>query len=175
MSKAMEKAVSNHPVNEIEWIHFSELKANDYNPNRVAPPEMDLLKQSLLEDGWTIPIVIRPDKEIVDGFHRYLLVKDDEDIRALTSGFMPCTTLKLNGDRSHQMMATVRYNRARGTHYVVDMSKLVRALIDDHGMTHEDLKERLGMEEPEIERMYQRGKMAKRGSKDGYDKGWVPG
>ena len=64
------------PINKVEWLNTSELKANDYNPNHVAPIELKLLKISLIEDGWTQPVVIRENNEIVDGFHRWMLCKE---------------------------------------------------------------------------------------------------
>ena len=72
---------NNQPINKVEWIKSEELKANDYNPNHIPPPELKLLKTSIIADGWTQPIVVREDNEIVDGFHRWVLSCKDKDIK----------------------------------------------------------------------------------------------
>jgi hypothetical protein len=46
------------PVDFVKWVQADEVKANDYNPNSVASPEMALLETSILEDGYTQPIVV---------------------------------------------------------------------------------------------------------------------
>ena len=76
----------NQPINAVEWIETDKLKANDYNPNHIPPPELKLLKTSIMCDGWTQPIVIRENNEIVDGFHRWTLASTDKDISNLTEG-----------------------------------------------------------------------------------------
>jgi ParB-like chromosome segregation protein Spo0J len=74
----MKQGIDKQPVNQVQWIDRNELNANDYNPNYVAPPELELLKTSIKEDGWTQPIVILQDKTIVDGFHRWTVSADPE-------------------------------------------------------------------------------------------------
>ena len=112
-----------HPINKVAWIESGVLSANSYNPNQVFPPEMDLLKQSLLEDGWTQPLVIREDMEIVDGFYRWLLVKQDPEVSDLTGGLVPVVFLQ-NISKRHQIMSTIRHNRARGAHGLLKMQIL---------------------------------------------------
>lgn len=160
------------PIHNVVWVDRNELRANDYNPNFVAPPELDLLKTSILEDGWTQPIVARDDGEIVDGFHRWL-ISADIDVAALTGGMVPVVYL-VDAPIEHQMMATVRHNRARGAHAVIKMADMVSALIDDHGMTIEQVRDLLGMDPEETERLYEHGNMTKRGSAEQFSKGWVP-
>ena len=80
------------PLDNIQWINREELSPNGYNPNRVAPPELKLLKLSILEDGWTQPIVINPDKTIVDGFHRWT-VSGHKEIFDLTGGLVPVVVI----------------------------------------------------------------------------------
>ena len=115
------------PVSSVEWTDPKTLRANFYNPNHVAPPELELLKLSILEDGWTQPIVAREDGEIVDGYHRFYLATHDREVAALTKGMVPVVRLtpRSNAD---QMMSTIRHNRARGTHGVLKMADIVRRL-----------------------------------------------
>lgn len=167
------KGIACQPVSAVEWVEGAQLKANNYNPNKVAPPEMRLLKQSLLEDGWTQPIVARADGEIVDGFHRFTLGTTDPQIMAMTGGLVPVVRLAPN-DAAHQMMSTVRHNRARGTHAVLRMAEIVRALIDEGKVPEADIMKRLGMEDEEVERLYDSGGMIKRGRAAEFNKGWVP-
>tara|TARA_R110000744_G_scaffold72668_7_gene145763 strand:+ start:2389 stop:2907 length:519 start_codon:yes stop_codon:yes gene_type:complete len=138
------------PVNSIKWIQRDKLKPNNYNPNYVAPPELKLLKISIIEDGWTQPIVITPDYEIIDGFHRWT-VSDDKKIREMTDGKVPVVITKPQ-DRKSQQMATIRHNRARGKHAVINMAEIISEMVDD-GTSLEEISERLQMEKEEIIRL----------------------
>ena len=163
------------PVAAVRWLPATQLTANDYNPNHVAPPEMELLKVSILEDGWTQPIVARPDGyhyTIVDGFHRWTLAMTDPEVAALTDGYVPVVFLTSTPDS--QRMSTIRHNRARGAHYVIRMAEIVADLKDRYGLSDAEIERRLGMEPEEIDRLYDRGTMVERGSKDTFSKGWVP-
>jgi ParB-like chromosome segregation protein Spo0J len=138
------------PLNEINWIDRNLLKPNNYNPNKVAPPELKLLKISILEDGWTQPIVINPDMTIVDGFHRWT-VSGHKEIFELTDGKVP-TVMVHPKDKSQQQMATIRHNRARGTHGVLEMSNIVTDMVNE-GMSGDEIMKRLMMEKEEVVRL----------------------
>ena len=138
------------PLSEINWIDRNLLKPNNYNPNKVAPPELKLLKISILEDGWTQPIVINPDMTIVDGFHRWT-VSGHKEIFELTDGKVP-TVMVHPKDAAQQQMATIRHNRARGTHGVLEMSNIVTDMVKD-GITGEEIMKRLMMEKEEVVRL----------------------
>lgn len=170
---AAKPGIENQPLNVVEWVDAKTLRANHYNPNKVAPPEMDLLKISILEDGWTQPIVARPDGEIVDGFHRYTLGSTDPDVGALTGLLVPVVRLR-GADLAHQMMSTIRHNRARGTHRVIRMADIVRALAKDHALSEEEIMRRLGMEDEEVERLIDASGMTVRGRAEEFGTGWVP-
>ena len=159
------------PVNKVTWVHRSMLHCNNYNPNHVAPIEMELLKISILEDGWTQPIVVTGN-EITDGFHRWLC-SDIPEIYAMTEGFVPVVYRKDNGI-AKQKQATVRHNRAGGTHGVLEMATLVQTLIDEDGMTPDQVMQELMMDEEECERLYDKGGMTMRAGKTEFNKGWVP-
>jgi ParB-like chromosome segregation protein Spo0J len=161
------------PVAMVEWVHRDTLQANSYNPNHVSPIEMTLLKISILEDGWTQPIVIRVSGEVVDGFHRWLCSAEPE-IRAMTDGMVPVVRLR-EVDKDHQIMSTIRHNRARGTHAVLKMADIVRDLIDEEHMSYAEVQRFLQMEWEEVDRLYDRGGMLKRASKPEFNTGWVPG
>ena len=148
------QTITNQPVNAVRWVHRDTLRANNYNPNRVAPPELDLLEISILEDGWTQPIVINEHNEIVDGFHRWT-VSGRLKVYARTDGKVPVVQLapKSEADR---MMATIRHNRARGTHAVLEMSRIVQTMIERDKLSMEEIAERLQMEEEEVIRLASR-------------------
>lgn len=139
------------PVSNVKWLHRSGLKANDYNPNRVAPPELDLLEISILEDGWTQPIVINPDMTIVDGFHRYT-VSARKSLMEKFKGFVP-TVMTTPKDHASQMMATIRHNRARGTHAVLEMANIIESMIRNDKLPVEEIMSRLQMEKDEVIRL----------------------
>ncbi len=167
--------IDRQPVSHVQWVDRDTLRANDYNPNRVAPPELDLLKRSILEDGWTQPIVIRDGGEIVDGFHRWL-VSDDPEVRALTGGLVPVVPLRAEVDPVHQRMSTIRHNRARGTHAIARMADIVAELVEAGALTDAVARERLGMEAEEVHRLAERGDMRQRAGRDEvrFDPAWIP-
>lgn len=140
----------NQPLNNVQWVSREKLQPNNYNPNRVAPPELELLKTSILEDGWTQPIVVNHDWSIVDGFHRWT-VSGHKELYALTDGMVPVVQLAETTE-AQKKMATIRHNRARGTHGVLEMSKIVESMIED-GLPAEEIMARLGMEREEVIRL----------------------
>lgn len=168
---------SDQPISNIRWLHRDMLSANHYNPNRVMAPELKLLKQSIIEDGWTQPIVTLPEEDgvyvIVDGFHRWT-VSDSSELRALTGGYVPTVQVKL--DPTHRMMSTIRHNRARGVHGVVAMAQIVRQMLAD-GLSEKEIMLRVGMEREEIARLNNRAGMpAQIGAvSPDFNQAWVPG
>lgn len=140
------------PVLNVKMVDINKVVANDYNPNKVAPPEMQLLKHSIEEDGYTQPIVTYYDKEkdiyvVVDGFHRYRVAKECFNLKEV-----PIVTI--DKDLENRMASTIRHNRARGTHQIVDMSHIVLTLTAN-GWTEEQISKHLGMELDEIIRLKQ--------------------
>lgn len=144
------------PVDCIQWIKQGNVEGNDYNPNEVASPEMELLHKSIKEDGYTQPVVtFEVDDnqfEVVDGFHRTLVGKEKHDIRDRLNGFIPITII--DKPREERMSSTIRHNRARGTHQIRDMSNLVVELADK-GWSDDRISEELGMELDEVIRLKQ--------------------
>lgn len=158
------------PINVVEWIDRESLSPNDYNPNRQAPPEHELLVLSILESGWTSAIVVLPDYTIVDGYHRWL-ASADKRLAKKYRGKVPIVIL--NADPVHRRMATVRHNRARGQHGILPMADLVRGMVED-GVPREAIERGLGMEDEELDRLLARAGMpTKIGS--GFGKSWRPG
>lgn len=160
------------PLVNLRWIHRDELKPNQYNPNSVAPPEMKLLKTSIMEDGWTQPVVANPDMTIVDGFHRWT-TSGDSEVYAMTDGFIPVVILEPK-DLEHQQMSTIRHNRARGRHGVLEMGRIVKALLDE-GLSVKEVCKRLSMEREEVLRLTNsQGVMAHPDLDKPYSKAWTP-
>lgn len=171
-------SVKEQPVSRVKWLLREQLRANDYNPNHVAAPELELLVTSIVEDGWTQPIVTLPQDEqglhqIVDGFHRWT-VSADPRVAALTGGRVPTVQVML--DPVHRMMSTIRHNRARGVHGVVPMARIVRRIVDD-GVPARQIQKRLGMEAEEVSRLVNRAGMPSQVRKvaPAFNKAWVPG
>jgi len=149
----------NEPVDCVLWVKNDNVHANDYNPNSVMPPEMELLRVSISEDGYTQPIVtmLEPDetREVVDGFHRNRVGKECEDIQARVIGYLPVVTINEDRkDKGDRMAATIRHNRARGKHSVVKMSEIVSALIK-RNWSYDKISKKLGMEPDEVLRLSQ--------------------
>lgn len=163
------------PLDKIIWRHVDELTANNYNPNHVAPPELALIRVSIIEDGWTAPIVVTPELEIVDGFHRALCVKTDPDVYRKTGGMVPTVEIRPR-DNASQMMATIRHNRARGTHAVLDMSKIIQTLVERDKMPLAEICDRLKMESEEVIRLAARVGIPQSAiiAATGWSKEWKP-
>lgn len=160
------------PLDELQWMHRSKLQPNNYNPNSVAPPELELLVTSIKEDGWTQPIVANPDMTIVDGFHRWTCSGYDE-IYALTEGYVPVVILRPT-NAEHQQMSTIRHNRARGRHGVLEMGRIVQNMLDS-GLTTEEVMKRLKMEREEVIRLTNtQGVMGHPDLDKPYSKAWEP-
>lgn len=126
--------LSHHPVDFVFWKKSEMVEANEYNPNAVAPPEMKLLYESILNDGYTMPIVSFNDEtiiRIVDGFHRRETERRNADISDSTLGYIPLTTIRQSQvGGSDRMASTIRHNRARGTHNIELMSQIVSELVE---------------------------------------------
>jgi ParB-like chromosome segregation protein Spo0J len=146
------------PVDFVEWVPAPEVRANDYNPNSVAPPEMELLRHSIASDGYTQPIVTMKDedsREVVDGFHRHRVGKECADVGARIHGYLPVVSIR--GDRQDKrdrMASTIRHNRARGVHKVDAMSEIVVEL-KRRFWSDEKIAKELGMEPDEVLRLQQ--------------------
>ncbi|MFR7364808.1 MAG: IbrB-like domain-containing protein [Terrisporobacter sp.] len=145
------------PVYDIKAIPIEKIRANAYNPNAVAPPEMKLLYQSIKEDGYTMPVVcyyIEEEDiyEIVDGYHRYTIMKTHKDIYDRENGCLPVSII----DKPIQgrMASTIRHNRARGTHNIELMSNIISELVES-GMSDAWIAKNIGMDLDEILRLKQ--------------------
>lgn len=145
------------PVWNVKAVPFDKIKANLYNPNHVAPPEMKLLYQSIKEDGYTMPIVCyyladEDVYEIVDGYHRYTTMKLHKDIYERENGMLPVSVIEK--DPSERMASTIRHNRARGTHDIGLMVNIVQSL-RENGASDQWIMKNLGMDAEEVLRMKQ--------------------
>ena len=139
------------PLASLQWVEHDKLRANDYNPNKVSEENLRLLTQSILTNGWTLPIVVRPDYTIIDGFHRWT-VSGREPLRTQLGGRVPVVIVDHHGDRSEDMYGTITHNRARGTHLLEPMKKIVKELMDE-GKTVDEIGKQLGMKPEEIFRL----------------------
>ena len=149
---------ANEPVECVQWVKEELVIANDYNPNTVAPPEMELLHTSIQEDGYTQPIVVYKHDgiyEVVDGFHRNRVGKEYKDIHDRIHGYLPVTII--NDDRhekADRIASTIRHNRARGKHRVEAMSDIVIEL-KRRNWSDEKIGRELGMDADEVLRLTQ--------------------
>ncbi len=138
------------PLNSLQWIEHDKLKPNDYNPNKVSEENLKLLVQSILTNGWTLPIVVRPDYTIIDGFHRWL-VSGKEPLRTKLEGKVPIVIVA-HSDKNEDIYGTVTHNRARGTHLLEPMKAIVKTLLDK-GKTVAEIGKQLGMKPEEVFRL----------------------
>ena len=164
-----------HPVGNVLWVDVEDVEPNDYNPNSVASQEMGLLYTSIKHDGYTQPVVTVRDEEkgkyiIVDGFHRYFICKNNEDIRESTGGKLPIVVL--NKGINDRMAATVRHNRARGAHSIQGMSSMVFEMLDN-GWGDAEICNHLGMEPDELLRLKHITGFSKLFKDAEYNKAWV--
>lgn len=145
-----------NPISHVRYIPLDKVFANNYNPNSVALMEMKLLYVSIKNDGYTQPVVTIYDPKndryvIVDGFHRYSIMKMYKDIYELNGGLLPCVVLE-NKTIDELMASTIRHNRARGKHSVVGMSSLIMSMVAN-GVPDEEICKNLGLEAEELLRL----------------------
>jgi ParB-like chromosome segregation protein Spo0J len=138
------------PLATLQWVDRSLLKPNDYNPNKVSRENLDLLVKSILSNGWTLPIVCRPDYTIIDGFHRWT-VAGEEPLKTQLKGKVPVVIVK-HDDAAGDVYGTVTHNRARGTHLLEPMKNIVKRLLEQ-GKTIKEISKELGMKPEEIFRL----------------------
>lgn len=156
--------LKNHPVDFVEWVVSDFVEANDYNPNQVAPPEMELLRLSIAHDGYTQPVVTFSSdngmREVVDGFHRNRVARECPEVTESLYGFIPAVRIREDAsDRSDRIASTIRHNRARGKHQVVKMTDIVLEL-KRRGWTDGKVSKHLGMDADEVLRLSQIGGLA---------------
>jgi ParB-like chromosome segregation protein Spo0J len=138
------------PLASLQWVDRETLKPNDYNPNKVSRDNLDLLTQSILTNGWTLPIVVRPDYTIIDGFHRWT-VSGEEPLYTKLGGKVPVVIVN-HTDKADDMYGTITHNRARGTHLLEPMQAIVKELMDA-GKSVKEISKQLGMKPEEIFRL----------------------
>lgn len=138
------------PLSTLQWVDRRIVKPNTYNPNKVSKQNLELLKQSILTNGWTLPIVVRPDMTIIDGFHRWTIA-GEEPLVSMLEGRVPVVIVNHN-EHSEDIYGTVTHNRARGTHLLEPMKAIVRELINE-GKSVEEIGKQLGMRPEEIFRL----------------------
>ena len=138
------------PLSTLEWVDRTKLRANDWNPNKVSKENLELLTQSILTNGWTLPIVVRPDYTIIDGFHRWT-VSGMEPLLSMLGGKVPVVKVA-HSDESEDIYGTVTHNRARGVHLLEPMKAIVKRLMDD-GKTVQEIGKQLGMKPEEVFRL----------------------
>lgn len=167
----------NHPTLNVQLVPSDKVIGNDYNPNKVAPPEMKLLKLSIRKDGLTMPVVVcdsPSDKKhpyvVVDGFHRTSVVQHEKDVNDSLCGYVPVS--RLNKSIEDRITATVRHNMARGTHQVELSAKLV-TMLKKHNWTNARIGMELGMDADEVLRLKQITGLAEAFKDEEFSKSWI--
>ena len=165
------------PLRNLQFIDRELVKPNDYNPNKVAPPEMKLLKLSIRKDGITMPVVVCDTPEnrkkpytVVDGFHRTTVIQHDKEINASLHGYAPVS--RLNKSLEDRITSTVRHNMARGTHQVELSAKLV-TMLKKHNWTNARIGMELGMDADEVLRLKQITGLAEAFKDEEFSKSWI--
>lgn len=165
----------NEPVDFVKWVLAENVTANDYNPNKVAPPEMELLEISIMNDGYTQPVVTFPNNgkiEVVDGFHRTRVSKESKIVRERVKGYTPTVIIrKEQSDKNDRIASTIRHNRARGKHQVDAMSEIILEL-KNRNWKNERIARELGMDEEEILRLCQITGLQDIFKDDDFSKSW---
>ncbi len=150
------------PSQTLKWVDRRLVKPNDYNPNKVSRQNLELLTQSIFANGWTLPIVVRPDLTIIDGFHRWTVAgpewkyvpKTEQDKRTLYErlGGKVLIVVVEHENHSGDIYGTVTHNRARGTHLLGPMKAIVKNLLDE-GQSIDEIGQQLGMKPEEVFRL----------------------
>lgn len=167
--------MKSEPVDCVIWVPGEAVSSNDYNPNAVAPPEMKLLEISILEDGYTQPIVtfLEGDKrEVIDGFHRNRVGKECSAVRERLYGYLPVVAINAGRtDRGDRIASTIRHNRARGKHKIDAMSEIVVEL-KRRNWSDEKIGRELGMDPDEVLRLSQISGLAEMFADRSFSEAW---
>lgn len=165
------------PVDCVLWVPIEDVEANDYNPNAVAPPEMELLEVSITADGYTQPVVADYDEDIqkfvvVDGFHRNRVARESEVVGKRVKGHLPVVQIRSDqSGRSDRIAATIRHNRARGKHQVAKMSDIVIEL-KRRNWSDKKIGKELGMDPDEVLRLSQISGLAEAFKDQEFSEAW---
>lgn len=164
------------PTDFVEWVPAEDVHSNDYNPNSVAPPEMELLRLSINADGYTQPIVTMRDEDgartVIDGFHRNRVGKEVPEVRARVHGHLPVVQIRAEREgRNDRIASTIRHNRARGKHQVNAMSDIVVEL-KKRNWSDEKVARELGMEPDEVLRLCQVSGLAELFANEEFSAAW---
>lgn len=163
------------PVDLVQWVPAETVHGNQYNPNSVAPPEMELLRLSITADGYTQPIVSMATDdgiEVVDGFHRHRVGKECADVRERVRGFLPVVEIRSDRtDVTDRIASTIRHNRARGKHQVTAMSEIVIEL-KRRNWSNDKIGRELGMDADEVLRLCQMTGLAELFADDEFSYSW---
>ena len=168
----------NEPVDFVKWVKCEDITANDYNPNKVAPPEMELLEVSILNDGYTQPIVSWDNSkkgkiEVIDGFHRNRVGKESKIVNKRIKGYLPIVNIRKEQSKKNDRIAsTIRHNRARGKHQVDAMSEIVIEL-KNRNWTNKRISKQLGMDEEEVLRLCQVSGLEHLFSDKDFSRAWI--
>ena len=168
----------NEPVDFVRWVKVDDVVANDYNPNSVAPPEMELLRLSVASDGYTQPIVSWDNDnidglEVIDGFHRHRVGKECEDVRSRIHGYLPLVVIKEDREgRNDRIASTIRHNRARGKHRIDSMSDIVVEL-KRRNWSPKKIGKELGMDQDEVLRLVQVTGLAEMFADKSFSEAWI--
>ena len=167
---------SNEPVDCVLWVKNDSVHSNDYNPNSVAPPEMELLRLSIEADGYTQPIVTMVEdtgtREVIDGFHRNRVGKECKEIQERVKGYLPVVSInKTREDKGDRIASTIRHNRARGKHKVTAMSDIVVDL-KKRNWSDDKIARELGMDADEVLRLCQISGLAEMFTEQEFSQAW---
>lgn len=138
------------PVKNVQIVERDSLKPNNYNPNKVLEENLKLLEQSIINNGWTLPIVVRPDMTIIDGFHRWTIA-GREPLKSLLGGKVPVVIVE-HSSHEEDIYGTITHNRARGTHLLDPMKAIIKELLEA-GKSVNEISKQLGMSHEEIFRL----------------------
>ena len=138
------------PIKNVQIVDRDSLKPNDYNPNKVLEDNLKLLEQSIEKNGWTLPIVVRPDMTIIDGFHRWTIA-GREPLRSKIGGKVPVVIVE-HSSHEDDVYGTITHNRARGTHLLDPMKAIVKELLES-GKSVKEISKQIGMSQEEIFRL----------------------
>ena len=170
-----ESPMGSEPVDCVIWVKNESVDANDYNPNSVAPPEMELLRLSIMSDGYTQPIVTwgkEDNYETIDGFHRGRVGKECVEVTERVHGYLPVVVIKDDREgKNDRVASTIRHNRARGKHKIDAMSDIVVDL-KRRNWSPKKIGKELGMDQDEVLRLTQITGLAEMFADDEFSKSW---
>lgn len=144
------------PIYDVKKIPIQKIGANFYKINYLDQEKYNLLKLSILKDGFTSALICFYDKksdkyEIVDGFYRYKVAIENKEILQKEEWCLPVVLLKKD-DLKFYLFSHIRHNKIKSE---IFLEALIKVLKDFSFIEQKEWLQECGFKEDELLRLKQ--------------------